>query len=158
MKDKKKQEFILKISQANRTQMLVIIYDILLEYLEEATKAEHEKQKDQFKSAIINARNCVNELIDSLNVEYELANGLLQIYLYLNRELARAYAKKSQEPIIIIQKLVMKLKMAYVEAAKTDHSSSVMGNTQSVYAGLTYGKGVLNESMENPIENRGFRV
>ena len=62
------------------------------------------------------------------------------------------------EPIENIKTIVLKLEEAYKEAAKTDNSPAIMGNTQQVYAGLTYGRGTLNESMGNPLENRGFRV
>ncbi len=158
MTDEKKQEFTLKITQANRTQMVVIIYDILLEYLEEAKKAVEEKQVDEFKHAIKHARNCMQELMDSLHLEYALATKLVQIYLYLNRKLASADVKKEGESIEEVKKIIQKLRDAYKEAAKTDCSDSIMGNTQSVYAGLTYGKGTLNESVENPKENRGYCV
>jgi flagellar protein FliS len=158
MTDEKKQEFTLRVSQANKTQMVVIIYDILLVYLEEAINSEQEQQYDKFRIAIKNAGNCVQELMDSLKFEYELAAALLQLYLYFNRELMVAETKKRKESIENIMKIVKELQLAYTEVAKADISSSVMGNTQNVYAGLTYGKGTLNESMENPIENRGFRV
>ena len=37
------------------------------------------------------------------------------------------------------------------------NSGAVMGNAQEVYAGLTYGKGTLNESTISQ-SNRGFTV
>ena len=39
--------------------------------------------------------------------------------------------------------------------SKQDTSGPVMGNTQTVYAGLTYGKTDLNVSLSDP-DNRGF--
>ena len=69
-----------------------------------------------------------------------------------------AEKKFKLEPIENIKTIVLKLEEAYKEAAKTDKSPAIMGNTQQVYAGLTYGRGTLNESMGNPLENRGFRV
>ncbi|OYO98714.1 flagellar protein FliS, partial [Lachnotalea glycerini] len=47
---------------------------------------------------------------------------------------------------------------AFTEVAKKDDSPVLMGNTQQVYAGLTYGKGSLTESFSNQGSNRGFRV
>lgn len=158
MTDEKKQEFTLRVSQANKTQMIVIIYDILLVYLDEIIKEEKNQNREQFQKEIKNARKCVQELMDSLRFEYELASGLLQLYMYLNREITMAEIKNRIEPIENVIKIIKKLRLTYIEVAKKDTTPSVMENTQSVYAGLTYGKGVLNESMENPIENRGFRV
>lgn len=158
MKNEKKQEFTLRISQANKTEMLVIIYDILLEYLGDTKLAKEAEDKDAFRMAISNSRSCVQELVDSLHFEFELASAFFQIYLYLNRELVAAESKYTIEPIENMIGIIEKLQITYKEAAKTDESEAVMGNTQQVYAGLTYGRGSLNESMGNPMENRGYRV
>lgn len=49
------------------------------------------------------------------------------------------------------------LHSAFEEVAKQDTSGAVMQNTQQVYAGLTYGKGKLNEVFMNGNErSRGF--
>lgn len=158
MTNEKKQEFTLRVSQANKTEMLVIIYDIFLEYLEDARSAKEMDDKEAFNLAIRSCRKCVQELVDSLHFEYELAAAFLQIYLYLNRELVTAETKFNVEAIDNIIGIVKKLGEAYKEASKTDKSPAIMGNTQQVYAGLTYGRDSLNESMGNPLENRGFRV
>ena len=39
MKKEKKQEFTLRITRANKTQMVVILYDMVLTYLEDAIEA-----------------------------------------------------------------------------------------------------------------------
>ena len=54
MTNEKKQEFTLRVSQANKTEMLVIIYDIFLEYLEDAKKAKEKDDKDAILLAIKN--------------------------------------------------------------------------------------------------------
>ena len=53
-------------------------------------------------------------------------------------------------------KLLGSLKESFEKLAAQDESGPAMSNTQSVYAGLTYGKGTLNESMSS--DNRGFTV
>ena len=56
--------------------------------------------------------------------------------------------------------VLRKLGESFREVAKTDKSEPVMGNTQQVYAGIIYGKGLsLDETLINPdSENRGFRA
>ena len=44
-----------------------------------------------------------------------------------------------------VREVMGKLKDAFIEVAKEDDSAPVMENTQQLYAGLTYGKGALNE-------------
>ena len=69
-----KQQFTLRISQANPTEMIVILYEMLLCYLEEAKQALESGENDLFKEGIRKARGCVNELIASLHMEYAPAS------------------------------------------------------------------------------------
>ena len=39
MTDEKKQQFLLRISQANKTEMIVILYEMFLIYLKDAEEA-----------------------------------------------------------------------------------------------------------------------
>ena len=50
-----------------------------------------------------------------------------------------------------------KLCDAYKESCKNDDSAPVMNNSQSVYAGLTYGKESLIVNL-NDTGNRGFTI
>ena len=83
-----KQEFTLRITQANKTQLITILYEMVLLYLDEAQEALRVEDKAEFKSAVRKIRGCMNELTASLNLDYELAQNLL--YLYVNRELVQA--------------------------------------------------------------------
>ena len=49
-----------------------------------------------------------------------------------------------------------KLCKAFEEVAKHDTSKSVVQNSQQVYAGLTYGKGTLNEVFMDNEAARGL--
>ena len=82
-----KQEFTLRITQANKTQLITILYEMVLLYLEEANAAIDADDKMACKAAIRKIRGCMDELIASLHLEYELAQNLLQLYLYINKEL-----------------------------------------------------------------------
>ncbi|MDE5908717.1 MAG: flagellar export chaperone FliS [Lachnospiraceae bacterium] len=153
-----KQQFTLKITQANKTQLVVILYEMLLAYIEEAKDAHEKSDRDGFREGIRKSRGCLNELMASLHFEYEPAMNLLQLYLYANRELARADIRNSVEELDHVEKTMKKLHDAYEEISSQDASGSVMSNTQTVYAGLTYGKNTLTESLANQGSERGFRA
>ena len=76
-----KQEFTLRITQANKTQLITILYEMVLLYINEAEEALDAGDKTEFKSAVRKIRGCMNELTASLNFDYELAQNLLQLYL-----------------------------------------------------------------------------
>ena len=153
-----KQQFTLKITQANKTQLVVILYEMLLAYIEEAESAHEKKDRDGFREGVRKARGCLNELMASLHFDYEPAISLLQLYLYANRELVRSDIRNSVEELEHVKNVMIKLHEAYVEISKQDTTGPVMSNTQTVYAGLTYGKNTLTESLSDQGSNRGFRA
>lgn len=155
MTDEKKQEFTRRISQANTTDMVVIIYDITLYYIEEAKTAIESGNAGDLSSAIINIRKCLNELIGSLHYEYEPAGEMLQLYIFCSRQLVRAERERNTDILLTTKNIISRLREAYNQIADTNKSGAVMQNSQSVYAGLTYGRGALNESVIGS-GNRGF--
>lgn len=153
-----KQQFTLRISQANPTEMVVILYEMLLCYLDEAENALETEDFTAFKSAVRKTRGCLNELLQSLNMKYEPAPNLLQIYLYCTKKLAHAEVCRDEEGLCQIRRVIVPLHDAYEQIAGQNTSGPVMGNSQAVYAGLTYGRGALTENMADQGANRGMRV
>lgn len=153
-----KQDFTLRITQANKTQLITILYEMVLLYVEEAQNALTEEDETAFKAAIRKIRGCMNELTASLHFEYELAHQLLQLYLYVNRELVQASIHHQSENLEHVRLVIGELHRAYKQIESQDASGPVMGNTQTVYAGLTYGKNTLTENISDPCANRGFCV
>lgn len=153
-----KQQYTLKITQANKTQLTVILYEMLLIYLEEAVSAHKEQDRAGFRDGIRRARGCLKELMMSLHFEYEPAANLWQLYLYANKELARADMRNSTEELSHVTMIMKKLHDAYEKISVHDASAPVMANAQTVYAGLTYGKNSLTENLADQGSERGFRV
>ena len=151
-----KQEYTLRITQANKTQLITILYEMTLLYIDDAKEALFSGKRDDFKNAVRRIQGCMCELMDSLNLEYEIAQNLLQLYLYINREVASAALHNNSENLEHVRPIVEKLAAAYRQIESQDVTGPVMGNTQTVYAGLTYGKDNLTESMADPAANRGF--
>lgn len=153
-----KQEFTLKITQANKTQMIVILYEMLLIYLEEARCAHAKDDMEEFRKSIKRTKACLHELMASLHFEYELSRNLLALYGYADRELTKADVRKSTKELDHVECVIVKLHAAYEEISTQDTSAPVMSNTQTVYAGLTYGRNSLAENLADQGSNRGFCV
>ena len=86
------------------------------------------------------------------------SQNLLQLYLYVNREVARAALRGEEEHLENVRPVLEKLATAYRQIEGQDVTGPIMGNAQTVYAGLTYGRDTLTENMANPAANRGFCV
>ncbi|NLL79753.1 MAG: flagellar protein FliS [Clostridiales bacterium] len=163
MTDEQKKQYTLKISAANRTGLIVIIYDMLFDYAEDAIRAakktdEKEMDRDAFRFALRHARSCIRELSESLNFQYAPSMQLFSLYRYVDRELAKAQRQENIEPVQTVLPVIRELREAFYEVSKQDTSPVLMENAQMVYAGLTYGKTDLNVNLTDQGSDRGFRV
>lgn len=157
MKKEDKQRFTLRITQANPTELVVILYEMLLGYLEDAEEAAGNDMQ-LFHDAARKARGCLNELMGSLHMEYEPAPALMQLYMYCIRRLATGEQRRHMGPLEEIRRVVEPLRDAYRQLAAQNSAGPVMRNSQTVYAGLTYGRNTLTENMADQGANRGMLV
>ena len=153
-----KQQFTFRITQANSTELVVILYEMLLSYLEESREALEKEDSSAFHEAIRKARGCINELISSLHMEYEPAPALMKLYLFCVRRLANGEVRSDPQPLGEIEQVIRPLHDAYEKISVQNNSGPVMGNSQTVYAGLTYGRNNLTENMADQGANRGMFV
>ena len=158
MTKEKKQEYTLKITQANKSEIIVLIYEIALIYLEESKEALENNEMGDFKTATRNVQKSIGQLMESLNFDFDISNRLLELYCYANREIMKAVLKKDAEYLIHAEKVLVKLLEAFREVSNQDKTEAVMSNAQTVYAGLTYGKNDLNESVQGEGSTRGFWI
>ena len=150
-----KQEFTRRLSQCNRGEMIVIMYDIAFAYMEEAKQAHGNNQYEEYKKPIKQAQATIDTLIQALDFKYEISKELHKLYVYSKNSLAKAIYQNRLDGILEAEKVLKRLYTSFCEAAKTDTSGPIMRNTQQVYAGMTYGKNSLNESCYSDY-NRGF--
>ena len=152
-----KHEFTRRLSQCNKGELIIITYDILFAYLEEAKSAYEQKDNDAYKTAIRKAQASIDTLNQSLNYQYELSRNLHQLYVYTKNTLAKAIYQNRLDGIEEVEKILKSLYASFLEAVKTDTSGPLMSNTQQVYAGMTYGKTRLSENFIDD-DHRGFFV
>ena len=152
--------FTRRITSANKSEIIVIIYDIIEENLALAKKALAEGDRETYRNEIKQAISFVKELLVSLDMNYEVSKNLASLYIYVSRCLNFALVSGKKEEIEAAEKVLRKLGESFREVAKTDESKPVMENTQRVYVGITYGRGLdLDETLVAPaMESRGFRA
>lgn len=155
MTKEQKQEFTRRISQANKSGMIVILYDIFLAYIQDAL--DERDNQSVYHASIKMAKETIQELMNSINPQNPLAGNYTSLYGFIQRQLTRTDASKDQDILRQLQSMVTSLRNTYELVSKKDTSPAVMGNVQNVYAGLTYGRDQLNENLENT-DNRGFLV
>lgn len=151
-----KQQFTLRITRANPTQLVVILYEMLLVYLDEAELSFEKEDTEAGKEAVRKSRGCLNELLQSLNPAYAPACELQQLYLFCIRRLTYAQIHTDSKALDEIRRVIRPLCEAYRQIENLDPKGPVMNNSQEVYAGLTYGRQSLTENMADQGSNRGM--
>ncbi len=155
MKNEQIRDFTRRLSQCNKGEMIVIIYDIYFAYAKDAKEAYQEGSHDYFKHSIHKAQDVLTQLMGDLDFAYPLAKNLYALYLYARNSLSTALYKNNLDPLLEAERIMLRLYDSFREAARSDTSGPIMSNTQQVYAGMTYGPKSLNENyMEN--QARGF--
>lgn len=157
MENSLKQEFTRRLSQCNNGEMIVIMYDIVFAYMEEAKEAHRSNSYEEYKSAVKKAQGSIDTLIGALNLKYDIAKDLHKLYIYAKTCLAKAIYQNRLDGLEEAEKILKRLYTSFCEVAKTDTSGPLMRNTQQVYAGMTYGRTNLNESCIED-NHRGFFV
>ncbi len=152
------QEYTLKITNASPTGIIVIMYDLAIEYIEEAKKCFDGSDHEGARVCCTNAGRVLGDLIASLDFSYGISFQLYRIYEYISKEVSMAVVKNDEAGLDEAVKLLSELKGSFEKLSEQDVSGPAMSNAQTVYAGLTYGKGTLNESTSTSSDNRGYTV
>ncbi|SHI25941.1 flagellar protein FliS [Butyrivibrio fibrisolvens DSM 3071] len=147
-----------RISEANATQMITILYEMTLDYLRDAKKSLLERDYDTFERELTKAQNCISELMRSLNTKYGIANTFMQLYIFSKRHLVSAGIRRDVGFINDVINIFVKMRDCYRELEKLNQAASVITGAQQVFAGLTYSPGHLNEIVTDPYTNRGYRA
>lgn len=153
------QAYTARITQATKTELIVIVYEIILSDIKDAQSAYQTGDMTIFVKDLKHAMLSLKELMGSLDYRYKLSFDLMSLYIYVNKALLTAVFQKKADTLDTANSVLIKLMAGFEGICKEDLSGPVMQNTQQLYAGLTYGKGVLNEVLLDPREqSRGFKA
>ena len=101
MKQETIKDFTRRISQCNKGSMIVIIYDIVFAYIEDAKQSYVAGDHEGFKNALRKAQRAVDELIHALNFQYEVSKNLYSLYVFSKETMAKAIVKNSTDEMCI---------------------------------------------------------
>jgi flagellar protein FliS len=147
-----------RIINANREQLLVITYEVFINSISECINSIEDQNEDEFNRKMVKVHRLHRELTDNLDMSYEISKNLFSLYVYMNKKLIEASMKLQKEPLLEVKKLALILLDGFAQVASTQSSDVIVKNAQKIYAGLTYGKGQLNETIMNGFEDRGFKA
>jgi flagellar protein FliS len=157
MTNEQKKDFTLKISQANHSGLILILTDMCDIYISDAVTCFDGGDADGFKRNLELALKGVNELIGCFNPTNKQAREVIAVLRYIYGRLSTSQAKRKPCDMTQCVSMLEKLKIGFEKLHELDPDGPVMQNTHQVYAGLTYGRGTLNEDVQSLSgASRGF--
>lgn len=140
------QTYSLRVTQANQSELTVITFEIFLDYINDAVNCFEMGSINEYETYLKKARACLTEMMAALNFENGVSFNIIKIYEYVYGVLVTLSKHADMEMLSRVRNMMKMLLEAFQKVAAKDKSSGVMENTQQLYAGLTYGKGYLNET------------
>lgn len=151
--------YTLRISQANTSALAVVLYDMILDDMEEGQAAYDAGNSEQFENVVKQAQNFLQELMCMSKMDTSVGCDVMSIYLYVNKQFLLSIVRRRPVEWNVCREAMEKLRSSFQKISETDYDAPLMEHTQQVYAGLTYSKGYLNESCD-PLElqSRGLQA
>lgn len=152
-------EFTLRTSQANHSGLILILTDMDEIYIKDSIDAYEQEDMEQYSKYIELAQRTHNELMSAINPMDPQGRKVLKVLRYMYKLMIESQIKRKPQDLDRCLGMLDALKVGFEYLHTLDEEGPVMKNTHRVYAGLTYGKGVLNESLgSTDYSNRGFTV
>jgi flagellar protein FliS len=159
MEATKIKDFQTKIVNADKGQLVIICYEMLIAEIDYAIMQLESNKEDEFSKVMARAHKILRELSDNLDLQYNISADLMAIYIYINKQFVEASTSKKIEPLNEAKTILNTLLDGWKEANKLEgNNKPLIQNAQKVYAGLTYGKGTLNETVYDGSTGRGFKA
>lgn len=172
------QTFSYRISQANRTDLVVITLDMAIQYIKDA---KEDQDINSYRQNLRNAKRVIDTLISSLDMSYDISSQLFDVYMVVERYIISASSRRPEPEgstlkpegitakpedsmagymklLESCERMLTMLRKSFYEVSKMDDSTPLMQNTQQVYAGLTYSNGGGASEMLDAGANRGYKA
>lgn len=160
MNKEKIEHYSFKVTQANKTQLVVLVYDIILDDLSTAKEAFASGNVEEFVKNVKHGQQFIMELMRTVDCQYQIGLDLMTLYLYVNKKMIQAIIQRRPDALEGLDDIIIKIRTSFDTISRTDYSGPVMQNTEQVYVGLTYHKSNLSEAYldaGNQLK-RGFTV
>lgn len=146
-----------RIANANDAQLVEIMHEGLISTAKSGIEHIENGNKTELNSSINKIREILAELLATTEGDSEIADNLKSIYIYLNKLVTEAEIKQDKAKLEEAIKVVTPIYEAWQElgekeATGTDDDPEITPaptKTPSIVAGMTYGKGQLNDYVIN---------
>ena len=118
-----------RVSQASKSDLIVILYDIAMESVQDAQAAYREKNDDEYHASLKRAKRVVDELESSLDMQYDISKELFKIYVSMMRFLVKADAGHNLTVMDTVISMLSKLRNSYYKISIQNTTYPIINNS-----------------------------
>ena len=107
-----------RVLSATPAELTLMLYDGAIRFMSQYIVFVGAKDIQAAHNAIIRSQDIVSELLVTLDMKHEIADGMASIYVYCIERLTAANVKKEVEPVQEVIELIRELRNTRAEAMK----------------------------------------
>lgn len=106
------------VNTASPQELTLMLYNGLIKFLNLSIQGTEEKSIEKTNSNLVKAQNIIQEFMSTLDMNYEVSNGLYALYDYMNNRLVEANIKKDRVIIEEVRGFAEELRDTWTQAMK----------------------------------------
>lgn len=107
-------------------KLFLMLYDGAIKFCRQAKLAIQKKEIEEAGKCLVKSQRIIEELMNSLNMDYDIAENLYSLYDYMYRRLVQANVKKDQDIIDEVTGFLTELRETWAEAAQKAKKESMV--------------------------------
>lgn len=113
------------VQTASPEQLILMLYDGAIRFTRSSIEAIEQKDYNRSNQNLQKAQRIINELIASLDFQFEISNQLMSIYEYMLHQLIQANIKKQKAPVSEVLAHLIDLKETWSRAMLLQKAGTV---------------------------------
>ena len=126
MKEEDISAFSYRISQATGTELVVILYEMAQQYIDDAQDMYSQGSREEFRRYVKLAKRVTDELKVSLEMKYPISAQLFNIYSYASSTLQTAMNRYDNANLDVVKRIYGRLAQAFSDIADQDKGGPLM--------------------------------
>lgn len=116
------------VNTASPGELTLMLYNGCLKFLQKGKQALIEKNIQEKNNNIQKAQRIIQELMITLNQDYDIAKNMMQMYEYMNRRLIEANVQNSIEILEEVEGYVIEFRDTWKEVIRINRQQQYQGN------------------------------
>ena len=113
-----------EVLSANKGDLLLMLYDGCIKQLKLSRIFIEEKSIQEANNSLLKAQNIIAELMNGLDMQYDIAYQLMELYLFFQQELVEANMKKDIKKVEPVLELMVDLRNTWQQAIQIQKAGS----------------------------------